>query len=255
LFKNRWFTALLGVFLLAGLAGKALGQSAEIPGSPDRWVTDKAGFLSAATVEELNSRLETFERTTGRQIIVYIDKTTGVTPLEEWTSKAFQAWRVGRKGLDDGLAVFIMAEDRKVRVEVGYGLEGLVPDITAGRVINDVMVPAIRNGDNDAAVTGAVDAFLRAITGQREADAGAGSGEAQSPSGAKGEFTKGQKALSVIAIVFFLILFITNPRLALWLLFTLLSGGGGGGGRGGRGGGSFGGGGGRSGGGGASGSW
>jgi len=239
--------------LLAGLAGKALGQSTDVPRSPDRWVTDKAGFLSAATVDELDSRLEAFERTTGRQIIVYIDKTTGGTPLEEWASKAFQAWKVGRKGLDDGLAVFIMAEDRKVRVEVGYGLEELVPDITAGRIINDIMVPAIRNGENDAAVAGAVDAFLRAITGERKAGAEAGSGETQSASRVKSGYSKGQKVLSVIAIVFFLILFITNPRLALWLLFSLLSGGGGG--RGGRGGGSFGGGGGRSGGGGASGSW
>jgi uncharacterized protein len=253
LFKNRLAAAFLGALLLAGLAGTALGQSADVPRSPDRWVTDKAGFLSAATVDELDSRLETFERTTGRQIIVYIDKTTGGTPLEEWASKAFQAWKVGRKGLDDGLAVFIMAEDRKVRVEVGYGLEELVPDITAGRVINDIMVPAIRNGDNDAAVAGAVDAFLRAIAGEGEAGAEAGSGEAQGAARAKGGFSKGQKALSVIAVVFFLILFITNPRLALWLLFSLLSGGGGG--RGGRGGGSFGGGGGRSGGGGASGSW
>jgi uncharacterized protein len=243
----------LGSALLIGFAGTAFAQNADIPRSPDRWVTDKAGFLSAAKADELDSRLETFERTTGRQIIVYIDKTTGGTPLEEWASKAFQAWKVGRKGLDDGLAVFIMAEDRKVRVEVGYGLEELVPDITAGRVINDIMVPAIRNGENDAAVAGAVNAFLRAIAGEREASAEAGSGEAQSPSRAKSGFSKGQKALSVIAVVFFLILFITNPRLALWLLFSLLSGGGGG--RGGRGGGSFGGGGGRSGGGGASGSW
>jgi len=239
--------------LLAGLAGTALGQSADVPRSPDRWVTDKAEFLSAATVDELDSRLETFERTTGRQIIVYIDKTTGGTPLEEWASKAFQAWKVGRKGLDDGLAVFIMAGDRKVRVEVGYGLEELVPDITAGRIINDIMVPAIRNGENDAAVAGAVNAFLRAIVGEGEVGAGRGPGEAQSHSRAKGRYSTGQKVLSVIAVVFFLILFITNPRLALWLLFSLLSGGGGG--RGGRGGGSFGGGGGRSGGGGASGSW
>ena len=243
----------LGSALLIGLAGMAPAQSADIPRSPDRWVTDKAGFLSAATVDELDSRLETFERTTGRQIIVYIDKTTGGTPLEDWASKAFQAWKVGRKGLDDGLAVFIMAEDRKVRVEVGYGIEELVPDITAGRVINDIMVPAIRNGENDAAVSGAVNAFLRAIAGEGEAGAGRGPGEAQSPSRAKSGYSKGQKVLSVIAVVFFLILFITNPRLALWLLFSLLSGGGGG--RGGRGGGSFSGGGGRSGGGGASGSW
>jgi uncharacterized protein len=253
LFKNRSVTAFLGALLLAGLAGTALGQSADVPRSPDRWVTDKAGFLSAATVDELDSRLETFERTTGRQIIVYIDKTTGGAPLEEWASKAFQAWKVGRKGLDDGLAVFIMAEDRKVRVEVGYGLEELVPDITAGRIINDIMVPAIRNGENDAAVAGAVNAFLRAIAGEGAAGAGPGSGREPGAARAKGRYSSGQKVLSVIAIVFFLILFITNPRLALWLLFSLLSGGGGG--RGGRGGGSFGGGGGRSGGGGASGSW
>jgi uncharacterized protein len=253
LFKNRSVPVFLGALLLAGLAGTALGRSADVPRSPDRWVTDKAGFLSAATVDKLDSRLETFERTTGRQIIVYIDKTTGGAPLEDWASKAFQAWKVGRKGLDDGLAVFIMAEDRKVRVEVGYGLEGLVPDITAGRIINDIMVPAIRNGENDAAVGGAVNAFLRVIAGEGEAGAGPGSGETPSASRAKSGYSKGQKVLSVIAIVFFLILFITNPRLALWLLFSLLSGGGGG--RGGRGGGSFGGGGGRSGGGGASGSW
>lgn len=238
--------------LVAGLAGRALGQGRDIPRSPDRWVTDKAGFLSVATVDELDSRLETFERATGRQIIVYIGKTTAGTPLEEWASKAFQAWKVGRKGLDDGLAVFIMAEDRKVRVEVGYGLEELVPDITAGRIINDIMVPAIRNGENDAAVAGAVNAFLRAITGEREAGAESGAGEPQSPFKAKSGISKGQTILSVIAIIFFLILFLTNPRLALWLLFSLLSGGGGGGGRG-RG--SFSGGGGRSGGGGASGSW
>jgi uncharacterized protein len=250
LFKNRSVTAFLGILLFAGLAGTAFAQNADIPRSPDRWVTDKAGFLSAATVDELDSRLETFERTTGRQIIVYIDKTTGGAPLEEWASKAFQAWKVGRKSLDDGLAVFIMAEDRKVRVEVGYGLEELVPDITAGRIINDIMVPAIRNGENDAAVAGAVNAFLRAIAGEGAAGAEAGSGEAQGAARAKNGYSKGQKVLSVIAIVFFLILFITNPRLALWLLFSLLSGGGGG-----RGGGSFGGGGGRSGGGGASGSW
>jgi uncharacterized protein len=115
------------------------------------------------------------------------------------------------------------------------------------------MVPAIRNGENDAAVGGAVNAFLQAIAGEGEAGAGPGSGETQSASRAKSGYSKGQKVLSVIAIIFFLILFITNPRLALWLLFSLLSGGGGG--RGGRGGGSFGGGGGRSGGGGASGSW
>ena len=76
---------------------EGLGQSADVPRSPDRWVTDKAGFLSAATVDELDSRLETFERTTGHQIIVYIDKTTGGTPLEDWASRCSKPGRSAAK--------------------------------------------------------------------------------------------------------------------------------------------------------------
>ena len=204
--------------------------------------------MSAPAVDALDSTLEDFERRTGRQVLVYVDGTTGGIPLEDWASRAFQAWKVGRKGLDDGLAVFIMAADRKIRIEVGYGLEALVPDITAGRVINDIMVPAIRNGENDRAVRDGVSTLLRVISGEPGA---AGSGEAGARTTRR--ISTGEKILAGAAILFFLILFITNPSMALWLLFSLLSGGRGGGGGSGRG--SFGGGGGRSGGGGASGSW
>lgn len=246
--KNRSFAASLGLFLLVGLAGTVLAQSPDIPKSPDRWVTDKAGFLSAPAVAALDSALEDLERSTGRQVLVYIDGTTGGIPLEDWASRAFQAWKVGRKGLDDGLALFIMAADRKIRIEVGYGLEALIPDITAGRVINDIMVPAIRNGENDKAVRDGVSALLGVISGEPGA---AGSGETGARTTRR--LSTGEKILGGAAILFFLILFITNPSLALWLLFSLLSGGRGGGGGSGRG--SFSGGGGRSGGGGASGSW
>lgn len=246
--KNRSFAASLGLFLFVGLAGTALAQSPDIPKSPDRWVTDKAGFLSAPAVAALDSALEDFERSTGRQVLVYVDGTTGGIPLEDWASRAFQAWKVGRKGLDDGLALFIMASDRKIRIEVGYGLEALIPDITAGRVINDIMIPAIRNGENDKAVRDGVSALLGVISGEPGA---AGSGETGARTTRR--LSTGEKILAGAAILFFLILFITNPSLALWLLFSLLSGGRGGGGGSGRG--SFSGGGGRSGGGGASGSW
>ncbi len=245
--KNRSFAAALGLFLFAGLAAAGLAQGPGIPRSPDRWVTDKTGFLSAPAVAALDSALEDFERRTGHQVLIYVDATTGGIPLEDWAARAFQAWKVGRKGLDDGLAVFIMAADRKIRIEVGYGLEGLVPDITAGRVVNDIMVPAIRNGENDRAVRDGVSALLGVISGEPGA---AGSGE----TGARAtrRLSAGEKILAGAAILFFLILFITHPSLALWLLFNLLSGARGGGGGGG---GSFSGGGGRSGGGGASGSW
>lgn len=224
--------------------------AAGIPPAPDRWVTDRAGFLSSGAVSALDAELEAFEQKTGHQIIVYIDRTTGGLPIEDWAVRTFAAWKVGRKGLDDGLALFIMADDRRVRIEVGYGLEALVPDITAGRIINDVLIPAVRNGDNDGGVRDAMRTAMKVISGQAS---GISSSEPGRPSARKRKsYSTGEMILAAIAILFFLILFITNPSLALWLLFSLLSGGRGGGGGGG---GSFSGGGGRSGGGGASGSW
>ncbi len=237
----------LGAIALLVL-GIGLAALSETPPAPERWVTDKAGFLSASTADSLDVELESYERSTGRQILVYIDRSTGGIPLEDWASRAFQSWKVGRKGLDDGLAMFIMADDRRLRIEVGYGLEALVPDITAGRVINDVIVPSIRNGENDRAVREGVAALLTAISGEAGAAEPGGSGAR-----AARRLSTGEKIFAGIAVLFFLFLFITNPSLAFWLLFNLLSGGRGGGGGSGRG--SFRGGGGRSGGGGASGSW
>jgi len=235
--------------------GAAQLERLEIPPSPERWVTDAAGFLSPAALREIDRTLEDFERRTGHQVLVYIGQTTGLYPIEEFAVKAFEAWKPGRKGLDDGLAMFIMARDRRIRIEVGYGLEPVVPDIVAGRIINDIMVPRIRDGDQDGAVREAVAAVIRTISG---APPEAGEDERpEGPSGARKAKRTAETVIIAIAIVFFLILFLTNPSLALWLLFNIMSGGGRGGGGfgGGGGGGGFRGGGGRSGGGGASGGW
>ncbi len=144
-----------------------------------------------------------------------------------------------------------MAEDRKVRIEVGYGLEERVTDAQAFRIINDILVPGFRNGQQDAAVSEAVSSLLSTISGRDE-------GQGQARPGGSSAYGRGRSTVGTvfvaIAVVFFLILLITHPALALWLLFNIFSGGGRGGG-GGFGGGGFSGGGGRSGGGGASGSW
>lgn len=245
--RRRFRPALLGlVFFVCGaaVAAPAVAGQADIPSSPTRWVTDTAGFLSQATSASLDARLEDFERRTGHQVIVYIGRTTGDVPIEEWAVRAFEAWKVGRRGMDDGLVLFLMAEDRKVRIEVGYGLEPVVTDLAATRIVRDVLIPRLQSGDNDGAVTEAVTALLSTISGEPSG------GEAPASEGSR-RIAGGNKILAIIGVIFFLILFITNPRLALWLLFIMMSGGRGGGG----GGGSFRGGGGRSGGGGASGSW
>jgi uncharacterized protein len=203
-------------------------------------------------VRSLNARLSEYERTTGHQVIVYIAPTTGDAPIEDWAVRAFAKWRVGRKGLDDGLALFIMPQDRKLRIEVGYGLEPVIPDAIASRVINEVVVPRIQAGRNDEAVTAAINALTGVIAQQPGALPPARQPAQSTP-------LSGLRAI-VYGIIGVLILglLITHPSLALFFLTSILSGGRGGVGGGGfgyGGGGGFGGGGGRSGGGGASGSW
>jgi uncharacterized protein len=210
--------------------------------------------MSAGAVRALNSRLEQYERSTGHQLLVYVGQTTGDAPIEDWAVRAFQRWKVGRKGIDDGLVLFIMASDRKLRIEVGYGLESVVPDAIASRVINEVIVPRIQAGDPDGAVTAGMDALMTVIGGGSLPAGPARQRERDRP------LRIGQFIVYAIVAIIFLFIFATNPSLALYMLASILSSGGGrrhgrhwGGGGGGFGG--FRGGGGRSGGGGATGSW
>jgi uncharacterized protein len=194
--------------------------------------------------------LDEYARGTGHQLIVYIGTTTGDAPIEDWAVRAFEKWKVGRKGIDDGLALFIMSADRKLRFEVGYGLEGDVPDVTASRIINEVIVPRIRAGDQDGAVVAGIDAVMGVIGGQGLPAQRRGEGR-----GEQRPLTLAQLIFYAIVGIFVLGLLATNPSLAVWLLFSFLGGGGRRGGGWSGGGGGFSGGGGRSGGGGASGSW
>ena len=161
------------VVLVSSVASSALLYAAEtpIPPSPTQWVTDTAHFLSPETVSSLNARLSAYEQSTGHQLIVYIAPTTGDDPIEDWSVRAFAKWKVGRKGLDDGLALFIMSQDHKMRIEVGYGLEAVVPDAIASRIINEVMQPRIQAGHPDEAVTAAIDSLTGVIGGQANAPA------------------------------------------------------------------------------------
>jgi uncharacterized protein len=244
-----WPVALVGL----ALASRALAAGAPIPPAPTRWVTDTAAFLSPQARAELDARLEAVERATGHQVVVWIGDTIGDAPLDDWAVRTFAAWKVGRKGFDDGLAVFILAGDRKIDIEVGYGLEGQVPDATAARIIRDVMTPRLEAGDKDGAVRAGVDALLGAIGA---ADAAPG-GPPQAVAERRPTVPVSQIVLFAILAVGFVVLLITNPRMAMFFVWAILSGGRGGGfgGGGASGGGGFSGGGGRSGGGGARGSW
>jgi uncharacterized protein len=238
-----------GAVACAAAAGAPARAETPIPAAPSTFVTDNAALLSPEAAATLEARLADFDRRTGHQVIVWTDRTTGGAPVEDWAARAFAKWRVGRKGVDDGVALFVFTDDRRVRIEVGYGLEATLPDARAARILDEAVVPRLRAGRGGEAVTGGVDAILATLGGGAD--------------GAPGPLPPPVPFWVVVMggfALFVLVIFLArHPALAAWLLISMARGGGGGrrgGGLGGGfGGGGFSGGGGRSGGGGASRSW
>ena len=243
----------LALFVLS-FASAARAET-PIPPAPTAWVTDSAGLLSAQTVQTQNTRLRDYERATGHQILVYIAPTTGGDPIDDWAARAFQAWEVGRKGLDDGLVLFIFTQDRALRIEVGYGLEDKVPDVLASRIIRNTIAPALAAGQPDRGVTAGIDQILQ-LTGGSASAGSSQVGDQQTDHAAP--LSEFEVILIGLGLLVFLIIAIRSPWFAISLLVNIFSSRGGGGYSGGgfsSGGGGFSGGGGRSGGGGASGTW
>jgi len=137
--------------------------SVPIPPPPAYFITDTAHVISAATQQNVEAELEAFERKTTDQVVVWIGDSTGDTPLETWTVDAAQKWRVGQRGKDNGVVLFLFMKDRRVRIEVGYGLEDTLTDATSAEIERDTIEPAMRGGHPDDAVTGGVAAILHAI--------------------------------------------------------------------------------------------
>ena len=130
----------------------------EVPPLTGRLV-DLAGVLSSDAAESLTAELAAHERRTGHQIALLTIPSLGGEPLETFAHRVATTWKLGGAGIDDGVLVVIVTEDRLVRLEVGYGLEGRLPDARASRIIRQEMVPQFRAGD----YPGAVAAGLRAI--------------------------------------------------------------------------------------------
>ncbi len=252
---SRW--APCGV-LVAGLLGSAVAAAAAapswVPPPPESHVTDRAGVLSPGTRDSLARSLLRYQQRSGHQVVVWIDRSSGDVPIEEFAVKAFEAWKIGRAGIDDGLAIFAMTEERALRIEVGYELESKITDMAASTVIRNTMIPQIAVGNWDAAILRGVGSLVDTIEGEAGAlpSGRGGGGEAGADAPALG--VGGMIGLGLFGLVFVFLL-ITNPRRALLLLFMIGRGGMGGFGGGGGGGGGFRGGGGRSGGGGATGHW
>lgn len=155
---------LIALFLFSALA--AIGGEA-IPPVPLRYFNDYAGVVSPATVEELNRKLEEFERADSSQLLVVIfPKNESGLPIEDYTVRVARAWRVGQRDKNNGAILFVFIQDRAMRLEVGYGLEGAIPDAVAKRIIDDVIAPFFRRGDYNGGLRAGVDAMIAAARGE-----------------------------------------------------------------------------------------
>lgn len=139
----------------------------QIPPKPARYVTDRADVLGPGGAEALNAKLEQFERDTSNQVVVWIDRKVpeGFT-LEDFTVRAGQKWIVGQKGEDNGAILFVFTDDKKMRIEVGYGLEGVLPDATSKRILDEEVRPRFQAGDIPGGVGAGVNAMMAAIKGE-----------------------------------------------------------------------------------------
>ena len=243
----------LFLLLLLTLAGIAPPGARSKPGNDEaeapalsRYATDLTGTLSAAQLAELESLLASFDRSTSTQVVVLVVPTLYGDDLEEYTLRVAEKNSIGRKGKDNGVLLFAALNDRKVRIEVGYGLEGALPDALAGQIIRREIAPRFRENDYYGGIRAGVEAIMAATKGEYQAEPAAGQGHQGSP------------ALFLVIVVLFFVFRLLRRRRGFFPGGPFIGGGwgsGGGFGGGSFSGGGFSGGGGSFGGGGASGGW
>ena len=154
------------VLLVAAATGTAV-RAEELPIPPLKSrVTDLTGTLSPTQRATLEARLKEFELRKGSQIAVLIVPTTQPEAIEQYSIRVVDQWKLGRKGVADGLLLLVAKNDRKIRIEVGRGLEGVVPDAIARRVIAEVISPYFRNGDFAGGIDAGVSRLIRLIDGE-----------------------------------------------------------------------------------------
>jgi len=171
--------------LVGAILVSSAGWALEVPPLAGR-VNDQARMLSDATETHLEAALATLEEETGAQVAVLTIPTLEDEVLEDYSLAVAESWKLGRGQFDDGALLLIARDERRMRLEVGYGLEGTIPDAYAKRIIDDIVRPRFRTGDFDGGVTMAIDAIAGLIRGDESlpAPAADSSGTGQgSPAG------------------------------------------------------------------------
>jgi uncharacterized membrane protein YgcG len=126
-------------------------------------VVDQTGTLSSGDVASLTQTLKNLEARKGSQVAVLIVPTTEPETIEQYSIRVAEAWKIGRKRIDDGALLVVAKDDRRLRIEVGYGLEGALNDVTTKRIIDEFITPKFRNGDFAGGISAGVDRIIRVV--------------------------------------------------------------------------------------------
>ena len=194
------------------MAAAARGD-ADVPLLSGR-VTDNAGILSAETVSRLTALLKQHEDSTSNQVAVLTIASLDGEVLESFSMRVAETWKLGRKEHDNGVLLLVVRDDRKVRIEVGRGLEGNLPDITCGLIIRKVIAPRFRDGDYDAGVNAGVDAILASLEGSYTPPAEDASADIGTRLLAGGMFT--------VVVGLFTLIVLFNRGAQMWFLYLFL---------------------------------
>lgn len=163
---GAWLAALTAVIGVGSLAAQDRpAGDADLPYLSGR-VVDEAGLLSERARSDLEARLAEFEDEAGSQVVVVTIRDLGDAPIEDYAIRLAEAWRIGREEFDDGIILLIAPNERRLRIEIGYGLEGALTDAESRRILDQVVTPWFREGDFDRGTRAGVEAILAEITGE-----------------------------------------------------------------------------------------
>jgi len=188
---GRW----LWVVFAVGVVVTPPATAIDVPPLKSR-VNDLAGLIQPSTEQQLESALAQLEESDSTQVVVLTIPSLEGEVLEEFSVRVVEQWLIGQKGIDNGVLLLVSKSDRKIRIEVGYGLEGKLTDLTAGRIIRNIMVPQFKMGQFDQGIINGVSAIVAVVRGEFKAPI--------SPQRNRGRRSSSPGVLGMIALVLFL---------------------------------------------------
>ena len=201
--SHRWLAALTGLLAAASLVFSTAGLSQVAVPALSARVTDLTATLTAEQKSTLEQRLAAFEARKGSQVAVLMLPSTKPEEIEQYSIRVGEAWKIGRKGTDDGVILIVAKDDRRLRIEVGYGLEGVISDAVAKRVISETITPKFKTGDFYGGVSDGVDRIVKLIDGEKLPPP---TGSSSSSSQGSGAGLGGKDPMDYLVFAFFFVL-------------------------------------------------